>query len=172
MHYFRRYPLQFDNCRTDCFLVVMLDCKSKIIRRQQRSTKEFSMKGSSILPLHVNRNICLKFHAVCSIIMLVDYPQTLTNVDFWGQGNLNLVREKSGKCQGILLSIICGNPVLALGTMQCCRWGSNLPPLSLQSSTLPLSHCAPQGFNVSENPCYCVREQQRRKPACTSSQSD
>ena len=29
---------------------------------------------------------------------------------FFGQGNLDLVREMSGKCQGILLSIICGNP--------------------------------------------------------------
>ena len=34
------------------------------------------------------------------------------NADILGQGNLDLVREKSGKCQGILLSIICGNPVL------------------------------------------------------------
>ena len=43
--------------------------------------------------------------------MLMDYPQSLTNADILGQGNLDLVREKSGKCQGILLSIICGNPV-------------------------------------------------------------
>ena len=49
--------------------------------------------------------------AVCSLIMLKDYPQSLTNVDIFGQGNLNLVSEKSGKSQGILLSIICGNPV-------------------------------------------------------------
>ena len=28
-------------------------------------------------------------------------------------------------------------------TMQWRRWGSNLRPLSLESSTLPLSHCAP-----------------------------
>ena len=48
--------------------------------------------------------------AVCSLIMLKDYPQSLTNVDIFGQGNLNLVSEKSGKSQGILLSIICGNP--------------------------------------------------------------
>ena len=40
----------------------------------------------------------------------MDYPQSLTNADILGQGNLDLVREKSGKCQGILLSIICGNP--------------------------------------------------------------
>ena len=44
--------------------------------------------------------------------MLVDYPQSLTNAYILGQGNLNMVREKSGKSQGILLSIICGNPVL------------------------------------------------------------
>ena len=48
-----------------------------------------------------------------SLIMLVDYPQSLTNADILGQGNLDLVREKSGNCQGILLSIICGNPVYA-----------------------------------------------------------
>ena len=44
--------------------------------------------------------------------MLIDYPQSLTNADILGQGNLNLVSEKSGKSQGILLSIICGNPGL------------------------------------------------------------
>ena len=49
--------------------------------------------------------------AVCSLITLKDYPQSLTNADILGQGNLNLVSEKSGKSQGILLSIICGNPV-------------------------------------------------------------
>ena len=48
--------------------------------------------------------------AVCSLIMLIDYPQNLTNADILGQGNLNLVSEKSGKIQGILHSIICGNP--------------------------------------------------------------
>ena len=34
--------------------------------------------------------------AVCSLIMLKDYPQSLTNADILGQGNLNLVSEKSG----------------------------------------------------------------------------
>ena len=48
--------------------------------------------------------------AVCSLNVLKDYPQSLTNADILGQGNLNLVSEKSGKSQGILLSIICGNP--------------------------------------------------------------
>ena len=48
--------------------------------------------------------------AVCSLIMSIDYPQSLTNAGILGQGNLNLVREKSGKSQGILLSLICGNP--------------------------------------------------------------
>ena len=47
---------------------------------------------------------------ICSLIMLIDYPQSLTNADILGQGNLNLVSEKSGKSQGILISIICGNP--------------------------------------------------------------
>ena len=45
--------------------------------------------------------------------MLIVYPQSLTNADILGQGNLDLVGEKSGKSQGILLSIICGNPVVA-----------------------------------------------------------
>ena len=43
--------------------------------------------------------------------MPIDYPQSLTNANIFGQGNLNMVSEKSGKSQGILLSIICGNPV-------------------------------------------------------------
>ena len=38
----------------------------------------------------------MKLHAVCSLIVLVDNLQTLTNADFLGQGNLNLVSEKSG----------------------------------------------------------------------------
>ena len=61
------------------------------------------MKGSPILP-H------LLEIAVCSLIMLVDNPHVLTNADFFGQGNLNLVSDKSEKSQGILFSIICGNP--------------------------------------------------------------
>ena len=55
--------------------------------------------------------------AVCSLIMLKDYLQSLTNADIFGQGNFNLVTEKSGKSQGILLLIICGNPVIQ-GHMQ------------------------------------------------------
>ena len=50
---------------------------------------------------------------ICPLIMLIDYPQSLTNADILGQENLNLVSEKSGKSQGILLSIIFGNPVEA-----------------------------------------------------------
>ena len=57
--------------------------------------------------------------AVCSLTNLIDYPQNLTNADILGQGNLNLVSEKSGKSQGILLSIICGNPVCNC-SMFCC----------------------------------------------------
>ena len=49
--------------------------------------------------------------------MLIAYTQSLTNADILGQGNLNLVSEKSGKSQGILLSIICGNPGFAGGPM-------------------------------------------------------
>ena len=33
------------------------------------------------------------------LIMLIDYLQSLTNAGAFGQGNLDLVREKSGKCQ-------------------------------------------------------------------------
>ena len=35
------------------------------------------------------------------LIMLINYPQSLINADVLVQGNLDLVREKSGKCQGI-----------------------------------------------------------------------
>ena len=34
--------------------------------------------------------------AVCSLTFLIDYPQNLTNASILGQGNLNLVSEKSG----------------------------------------------------------------------------
>ena len=56
---------------------------------------------------------------VCPLIMLVDYPQSLTDADRLGQGNLNLISEKSGKSQGIKLSIICGNPVLMVNSSLC-----------------------------------------------------
>ena len=56
---------------------------------------------------------------VCSLIILIDNPQSFTNGDNLGQGNLNLVSEKSGKSQGILLSIICGNPV----SVTCVYYG-------------------------------------------------
>ena len=61
--------------------------------------------------------------AVCSLIVLNNYTQSLTNADILGQGNLNLVSEKSGKSQGILLSIICGNPDLSYvdNTVLCCQ---------------------------------------------------
>ena len=36
-----------------------------------------------------------------------------------------------------------GQRVLLKNTMQCLRWGLNTQPLSLKSSTLPLSHSAP-----------------------------
>ena len=49
--------------------------------------------------------------------MLMVQSQSLTNADIFGQGNLNLVSEKSGKSQGILLSIICGNPVKGCGVV-------------------------------------------------------
>ena len=48
--------------------------------------------------------------AVCSLMMLKNNPQSFTNADILVQGNLNLVSEKSGKSQGILLSINCRNP--------------------------------------------------------------
>ena len=55
-------------------------------------------------------NICMKLLFV-SLIMLIYYPQSLANAGL-------LFREIwiwSGKCQGILLSIICGNPEMAPG---------------------------------------------------------
>ena len=73
----------------------------------KRSSKSFDEKI-------INCTYTIQEHlfgiADCSLIMLKDYPQSLTNVNILGQGNLNLVSEKSGKSQGILLSIICGDP--------------------------------------------------------------
>ena len=67
--------------------------------------------------------------AVCYLIMLKDYPHSLTNADIFGQGNLYLVSEKSGKSQGILLFIICGNPDRAQ-SKSICR------PLSIRAGTI------------------------------------
>ena len=44
--------------------------------------------------------------------MLIADQLSLTNSDIVGQGILELVREKSVKSQGILLSKVCGNPEL------------------------------------------------------------
>ena len=45
--------------------------------------------------------------------MLIADQLGLANSDVFGQGILDLVREKSVKSQGILLSVVCGNPVYA-----------------------------------------------------------
>ena len=39
---------------------------------------------------------------------------------YFGQGIWNLVREKSVKSQGILQSIVCGNPDWGFGPYQIC----------------------------------------------------
>ena len=77
----------------------------------KRSTKSFDERIISCTYTILEHLLVI---AVCSLIMLKDYLQSLTNADILGQGNLNLVSEKSGKSQGILLSIICGNPVYIL----------------------------------------------------------
>ena len=76
----------------------------------QRSTKEFCCLQRIINFIYNIQEHLLEI-AVCTLTVLIDYPQSLASADILGQGNLNLVSEKSGKSQGILLSIICGNPV-------------------------------------------------------------
>ena len=71
-----------------------------------RSTKEFDERIINFITIQEH----LLETAVCSLTVHIDYLQNLTNADILGQGNLNLVSEKSGKSQGILHSIICGNP--------------------------------------------------------------
>ena len=44
-------------------------------------------------------------------MILADWS-CLENSEVFGQGILGLVREKSVKSQGILCSIVCGNPVI------------------------------------------------------------
>ena len=50
--------------------------------------------------------------------MRIDYQLSLATSDVFGQGILKLVSEKSGKNQGILLSIVCGNPDIT----DCAMW--------------------------------------------------
>ena len=78
--------------------------------RQNINSKSFDER---VIRLIYTKQEHLLEIVVCSLNMLIAYPQRLTNADILGQGNLNMVSEKSGKSQGILLSIICGNPVLA-----------------------------------------------------------
>ena len=75
----------------------------------QRSTKEFCCLQRIINFIYNIQEHLLEI-AVCTLTVLIDYPQSLASANILGQGNLNLVSEKSGKSQGILLSIICGNP--------------------------------------------------------------
>ena len=90
----------------------MLDILALLLVKDHQKTKD---QLKSFDERIINCTYAIQVHmlgiAVCSLIMLQDYPQSLTNADVLGQGNLNLVSEKSGKSQGILLSIICGNPV-------------------------------------------------------------
>ena len=48
-------------------------------------------------------------------------------------------------------------------TTQWRRWGSNPRPLGLETSALPLSHCAPvhTGSEASSNFIYCACEKQK-----------
>ena len=46
--------------------------------------------------------------------MLIADQLRYANSDVFGQGILELVREKSVKSQGILLSLVCGNPDMIL----------------------------------------------------------
>ena len=84
-------------------------CKSKITAKTKGQVKTFDERI-------INCTYTIQEHlleiAVWSLIMFIDYQQSLTNANILGQGNLNLVSEKSEKSQGILLSISCGNPVL------------------------------------------------------------
>ena len=73
----------------------------------KRSTKSFDERTINCTYTILEHLLVI---AVCSLIMLKDNPQSLTNADILGQGSSDLVGEKSGKSQGILLSIICGNP--------------------------------------------------------------
>ena len=86
--------------------ILALYCNAKITRSTQKSFDE------RILNFTYTRQKHLLEIVICPLNMLEDYPQSLTNANILGQGNLNMVREKSGKSQGILLSIICGNPVI------------------------------------------------------------
>ena len=63
-----------------------------------------------------------------------------------------LCRDGSSWVEPVLSKDKC---VLLKGTTQWRRWGSNPRPLGLESSTLPLSHCAPLQFAVLF--CYFVR---------------
>ena len=93
----------------------MLDILALLLVKDHQKTKD---QLKSFDKRIINCTYAIQVHmlgiAVCTLIMLQDYPQSLTNADILGQGNLNLVSEKSGKSQGILLSIICGNPAVGL----------------------------------------------------------
>ena len=92
----------------------MLGILALLLVKDHQKTKDQLKKFDERI---INCTYTLQEHlleiVVCSLIMFKDYPQSLTNADILGQGNLNLVSEKSGKSQGILLPIICGNPVFA-----------------------------------------------------------
>ena len=75
---------------TDCFLVVMLGIYHQKTKDQQRIFDERIINCTYTIQEH------LLGIAVCLLIMLKNYPQSLTNADILGQGNLNLVSEKSG----------------------------------------------------------------------------
>ena len=85
-------------------LALLLAKDHQKTKDQLKSFDERIINCTYTIPLHLLGIV------VCSLIMLKDYPQSLTNADILGQGNLKLVSEKSGISQGILLPLICGNP--------------------------------------------------------------
>ena len=100
MHYLRRYPLQFHNWRTDCFLVVILGILALTVSQRssedKRSTKEFWWKDHKFY--HYTGtfawNCCLFINHARRL------PTNFKKCQFLGSGKFELgqwkVREKSG----------------------------------------------------------------------------
>ena len=94
----------------------------------------------------------LKYVYLCFIvqiaILLWDVLCLFDLILFLLVNNFQLCLDGSSLVEPVLSKDKC---VLLKDTTQWCRWDSNSLPLSLESSTLRLSHCAPSGMSWSSS---------------------
>ena len=98
--------------------------------------------------------LCMVFRLICCLIWFYTSQSTIFQLRCDGSSLVKPVLSKD-------------NCVLLKDTTQWCRWGSNMRPLSLESSTLLVSQCASyKVFCLSDKAVYGVLPEWRNSVWC------